>query len=112
MEEPPCGAAPGCHRAFQAGAFSSGGGIGRRLVGFFAAASCGQCPPCKVGTYQVARLLERIEAGNGRPDDLAALRNLSALLPGSGRCGLVDGAATVLASSLETFAAEYEAAVR
>jgi len=33
------------------------------------------------------------------------------MLPGSGRCGLVDGAATVLASSLETFRAEYEAAL-
>jgi NADH-quinone oxidoreductase subunit F len=80
-------------------------------VGFFAASSCGQCPPCKIGTFQVARLLERIEAGHGRPGDLEALRNLSALLPGSGRCGLVDGAATVLASSLATFPEEYARAV-
>ncbi len=81
-------------------------------VAFFAASSCGQCPPCKIGTFQVARLLERIEAGTGRPGDLAALRNLAALLPGSGRCGLVDGAATVLASSLRTFPEEYARAVR
>ena len=81
-------------------------------VGFFAASSCGQCPPCKIGTYQVARLLARIEAGHGRPGDLEALRNLAALLPGSGRCGLVDGAATVLASSLATFPEEYARAVR
>lgn len=81
-------------------------------VGFFAASSCGQCPPCKIGTFQVARLLGRIEAGHGRHGDLDALRNLAALLPGSGRCGLVDGAATVLASSLATFPEEYERAVR
>lgn len=81
-------------------------------VGFFAASSCGQCPPCKIGTYQVARLLARIEGGHGRPGDIEALRNLAALLPGSGRCGLVDGAATVLASSLATFPEEYERAVR
>jgi NADH-quinone oxidoreductase subunit F len=80
-------------------------------VAFFAASSCGQCPPCKVGTFQVARLLERLEAGHGRPGDLDALRNLAALLPGSGRCGLVDGAATVLASSLATFPEEYAAAL-
>ena len=80
-------------------------------VGFFAASSCGQCPPCKIGTFQVARLLKRIEAGHGRSGDLEALRNLSALLPGSGRCGLVDGAATVLASSLTTFPEEYARAV-
>ncbi|RKK04950.1 NADH-quinone oxidoreductase subunit F [Pseudoroseomonas wenyumeiae] len=81
-------------------------------VGFFAANSCGQCPPCKIGTHQVSRILERIEAGAGRPGDLQALENLAELLPGSGRCGLVDGAATVLASSLKTFGGEYERALR
>lgn len=80
-------------------------------VAFFAANSCGQCPSCKIGTHQVARILERLEVGDGRPDDLEALENLAALLPGSGRCGLVDGAATVLASSLRTFRGEYEAAL-
>lgn len=80
-------------------------------VAFFAANSCGQCPPCKIGTHQVSRILERVEAGAGRPGDLRALENLAGLLPGSGRCGLVDGAATVLASSLRTFRGEYERAL-
>ena len=80
-------------------------------VAFFAANSCGQCPSCKIGTHQVSRLLERIDAGAGRPADLEALENFTRLLPGSGRCGLVDGAATVLASSLATFRGEYERAV-
>ena len=35
-------------------------------VAFFAANSCGQCPPCKIGTHQVSRILERIEAGSGQ----------------------------------------------
>ncbi len=74
-------------------------------VAFFAANSCGQCPSCKIGTHQVS-------AGAGRPSDLEALDNFTRLLPGSGRCGLVDGAATVLASSLTTFRSEYERAVR
>jgi NADH-quinone oxidoreductase subunit F len=81
-------------------------------VAFFAANSCGQCPSCKIGTNQVSRILERIEAGAGRPTDLAALENLTRLLPGSGRCGLVDGAATVLASSLATFGEEYRRALK
>lgn len=80
-------------------------------VAFFANNSCGQCPSCKVGTRQVARILERVEAGAGRPGDLQALENLTLLLPGSGRCALVDGAATVLASSLKTFRGEYERAL-
>ncbi len=80
-------------------------------IAFFANGSCGQCPPCKIGTHQAARILERIEEGAGQPGDLEALENLVAVLPGSGRCGLVDGAATVLASSLATFRHEYERAI-
>ncbi|MBX3249691.1 MAG: SLBB domain-containing protein [Myxococcales bacterium] len=79
-------------------------------VTFFAESSCGQCPPCKVGTAQLARTLERIARGEGRPGDLASLESFARLLPGSGRCGLVDGAATVLQSSLERFRDEYAAA--
>lgn len=81
-------------------------------VAFFAANSCGQCPPCKIGTHQVSRILERLEGGAGRAGDLEALENLTQLLPGSGRCGLVDGAATVLASSLRTFPEEYARALK
>lgn len=80
-------------------------------VAFFASNSCGQCPSCKIGTHQVARILERLSSGMGRAGDLVALEHLANMLPGSGRCGLVDGAATVLASSLATFRGEYEAAV-
>ncbi len=89
---------------------SEGTSIVRRVVEyieFFAAGSCGQCPPCKCGTLQMARLLDRLDTGNGTVDDLQALRNLCSILPGSGRCGLIDGAVTVVESSLRTFPQEY-----
>lgn len=76
-------------------------------VEFFAANSCGQCPPCKGGTFQLSRLLNRVDTGIGTPDDLRALQSLCQLLPRSGRCGLIDGAVTVLQSSLRTFPEEY-----
>jgi NADH-quinone oxidoreductase subunit F len=79
-----------------------------QYMAFFAAGSCGQCPPCRVGTRQVEALLRRIDAGTGTPADLAALENLVPLLAGSGRCGLVDGAVTMLDSSLRVFRAEFE----
>ena len=90
---------------------SEGTSIVRRVadyIDFFAAASCGQCPPCKIGTQQVAHLLRRLERGRGTDAELAALESLAVLLPGSGRCGLVDGAAAVLSSSLVRFREEYE----
>lgn len=76
-------------------------------VEFFASNSCGQCPPCKGGTFQLSRLLNRVDTGIGTPDDLRALQSLCQLLPRSDRCGLIDGAVTVLQSSLRTFPEEY-----
>jgi len=91
---------------------SEGTSIVRKVaeyVSFFAQGSCGQCPPCKGGTFQLMRLLNRIDTGRGVRTDLDALENLCRLLPGSGRCGLIDGAVTVVESSIEQFREEYEA---
>jgi NADH-quinone oxidoreductase subunit F len=91
---------------------SEGTSIVRKVaeyVSFFAQGSCGQCPPCKGGTFQLTRLLNRIDTGRGVRADLEALENLCRILPGSGRCGLVDGAVTVVESSLHKFREEYEA---
>jgi len=91
---------------------SEGTSIVRKVaeyVNFFAQGSCGQCPPCKGGTFQLARLLNRIDTGRGVRADLEALENLCRILPGSGRCGLIDGAVTVVESSLQQFRDEYDA---
>ena len=80
-------------------------------VGFFAQGSCGQCPPCKGGTFQLTQLLNRIDTGRGVRADLEAIESLCRILPGSGRCGLIDGAVTVVESSLQQFRGEYEALV-
>ena len=91
---------------------SEGTSIVRKVaefVSFFAQGSCGQCPPCKGGTFQLARVLNRIDTGRGVRADLEALENLCRLLPGSGRCGLIDGAVTVVESSLHHFRDEYDA---
>lgn len=44
-------------------------------VEFFSLNSCGQCPPCKGGTLQLPRLLNRLDTGIGTPDDLHALQS-------------------------------------
>lgn len=94
---------------------SEGTSIVRKVaeyVAFFANGSCGQCPSCKCGTFQLARLLERVATGRGTAADRVALEHLCAILPGSGRCALIDGAVTVVKSSLETFPEEYPAPLR
>jgi len=94
---------------------SEGTGIVKRVteyVNFFASSSCGQCPPCKTGTYYISMLLTKIDTGAGTRADLQSLINLCRILPGSGRCHLIDGAIKVLESSLFHFKEEYERALR
>ncbi len=94
---------------------SEGTGIVKRVteyIQFFAHSSCGQCPPCKTGTYYAAELLHRIDTGKGDQEDLDALINLCQFLPGGGRCHLLDGAMKVLDSSLYHFMDEYKQALR
>jgi len=94
---------------------SEGTGIVKRVaeyVSFFAHSSCGQCPPCKTGTYYIAMLLNKIDMGQGRRADLEALINLCEILPGSGRCALINGAVKVLESSLYHFMGEYEQSLK
>ncbi|MEN8170830.1 MAG: NADH-ubiquinone oxidoreductase-F iron-sulfur binding region domain-containing protein [Pseudomonadota bacterium] len=93
---------------------SEGTGIVKRVaeyVNFFAHSSCGQCPSCKNGTFYAAQLLTRIDTGKGSRADLDALMNLYNMLPGSGRCHMLDGAMKVLQSSMQHFMHEYEQAV-
>ena len=78
---------------------SEGTGIVKRVAEyerFFAHSSCGQCNSCKVGTATMSRLLDRIDTGRGTAADLATLENLCAMLPGSGRCHLINGAVQLL----------------
>ncbi|MBI3901721.1 MAG: SLBB domain-containing protein [Nitrosomonadales bacterium] len=94
---------------------SEGTGIVKRVaeyMRFFAHSSCGQCPPCKTGTATMSRLLDKIDTGRGTETDLATLRNLCNMLPGSGRCHLVNGAVQLLDSAFRHFPDEFRQALR
>ncbi|HXF74070.1 MAG TPA: NADH-quinone oxidoreductase subunit NuoF [Actinomycetota bacterium] len=86
-------------------------GAAHRLMRFYQHESCGKCTPCREGTWWAARVLERIEAGLGRPEDLALLEDLGRNMLFRGFCALVDGAVSPLASTLQHFREEYEAHV-
>jgi len=81
----------------------------RRIVEFYAHESCGQCTPCREGTTWMAKILRRIEAGDGRPEDLETLVDLSRNMTGTTICVLSDSAAAPVLSSLRKFRGEYEA---
>ncbi|MCK9201060.1 MAG: SLBB domain-containing protein [Gallionella sp.] len=94
---------------------SEGTGMVKRVAEyarFFAHSSCGQCPPCKTGTATISRLLDRIDTGRGTAADLATLETLCRMLPGSGRCHLVNGVVHLLDSSFQHFRHEYQQALK
>jgi NADH-quinone oxidoreductase subunit F len=84
----------------------------RRIVEFYAHESCGQCTPCREGTAWMARILRRIEKGDGRPEDLETLAELSRNMTGTTICVLSDSAAAPVLSSMRKFRGEYDALMR
>jgi NADH:ubiquinone oxidoreductase subunit F (NADH-binding) len=82
----------------------------RELLHFFEVESCGQCTPCRVGTWQGRQILDRLAAGAGHEGDLAELRNIAHSLDTASLCGLGRSAAIPLRSALEHFGADFEAA--
>jgi NADH-quinone oxidoreductase subunit F len=83
-----------------------------RMVRFYAHESCGKCTPCREGSWWATRVLERLEDGDGRSQDLPVVRDLGKNLLFRAFCALADGTAAVINSSLQHFADEYEAHVR
>ncbi|CAK0747385.1 NADH:quinone oxidoreductase subunit F [Gammaproteobacteria bacterium] len=79
-----------------------------RMSHFYAEESCGQCTPCREGTGWLARVLHRIEHGEGRPGDLDLLANVAKNIEGRVICGLGDAAAGPVLSFLKHFRAEFE----
>jgi NADH-quinone oxidoreductase subunit F len=84
----------------------------RRMVEFYAHESCGQCTPCREGTAWLAKILRRIERGEGTEADLDTLLEIGANMTGTTICVLSDSAAAPVASSIRKFRDEYLALIK
>jgi bidirectional [NiFe] hydrogenase diaphorase subunit len=70
--------------------------------------SCGKCIPCRVGTVQIRKLLDKLIAGEGKPEDLEKLDNLCQLVKTTSLCGLGQSAPNPVISTLKYFRNEYD----
>lgn len=70
--------------------------------------SCGKCVPCRVGTVQLHRILERITAGQATEMDLKNMEELCVMMQETSLCGLGQSAPNPLLSTLRFFRHEYE----
>jgi NADH-quinone oxidoreductase subunit F len=83
------------------------------LERFFARESCGWCTPCREGLPWTARLLDAIEKGDGKDEDLDILTMHTRLLgPGKTFCALAPGAMEPLQSALRYFRNDFERHIR
>jgi bidirectional [NiFe] hydrogenase diaphorase subunit len=83
--------------------------VAKYFMDFCMTESCGKCVPCRVGTYQMHRILSSITNMTATAQDLAMLEELCDLLKHTSLCGLGQSAPNPVVSTLKSFAAEYRA---
>ncbi len=83
--------------------------VAKYFMDFCMTESCGKCIPCRVGTYQMHRLLDTITKLQATPKDLSLLEELCDLVKNTSLCGLGQSAPNPVLSTLRYFADEYKA---
>jgi NADH-quinone oxidoreductase subunit F len=81
------------------------------LMRFYHHESCGQCTPCRHGTGWLHRIVDRIAAGRGRPEDIEQIYWISKYNDGTTICGLGDAAGYAAVGILDRFRDEFEFAI-
>jgi NADH-quinone oxidoreductase subunit F len=77
--------------------------VARMMSRFLAVESCGQCPPCKLGTGEITALLERIDDGRGSDDDVVRIGERLGTVTDGNRCYLPVEERLVISSILRAF---------
>ena len=83
--------------------------VAKYFMDFCMSESCGKCIPCRVGTYQMHRILTAIGNLAATPQDLKMLEGLCDLLKHTSLCGLGQSAPNPVVSTLRSFGEEYRA---
>ncbi len=108
----------------QAGAMMGSGGmvvmdedtcmvnVARYFLDFTQKESCGKCTFCRIGTYHLLSILDRLTKGEGREGDLELLEALSRDIKQGSLCSLGKTAPNPVLTSLKYFRDEYEAHIK
>jgi len=82
--------------------------VARYFLSFCQSESCGKCPPCRIGTFQMLQILNRITSGYGEPEDIERLERLGRLVIEGSLCGLGGTAPNPVLTTIRYFREEYE----
>ena len=86
--------------------------VARFFMSFTKNESCGKCVPCREGTKNMLKILERIVSGKGEMKDLELLEELANTVKDGSLCGLGKTAPNPVLSTLKYFKDEYIAHIR
>jgi NADH-quinone oxidoreductase subunit F/NADP-reducing hydrogenase subunit HndC len=82
--------------------------VAKFFLSFTQSESCGKCPPCRIGTYQMLEILERITSGQGEDGDIEKLEELGKKIVAGSLCGLGNSAPNPVLTTIKYFREEYE----
>lgn len=86
--------------------------VARFFMNFTQHESCGKCVPCREGTKNMLKILEKIVAGKGEMKDLDLLEELALAVKDGSLCGLGKTAPNPVLSTLKYFRDEYIAHIK
>ncbi|MBI5529090.1 MAG: NAD(P)H-dependent oxidoreductase subunit E [Deltaproteobacteria bacterium] len=86
--------------------------VARHFTSFLADESCGKCTPCREGLFALDYVLTRICRGEGRPEDLGFLEELSQTVRDTSLCQFGGTAPNPALSTIRYFRNEYESHIR
>jgi NADH-quinone oxidoreductase subunit F len=79
------------------------------LVRFYAHESCGKCTPCREGIAGwMVHVYEKLVRGQGRPEDVDLILDMSDNIAGKSFCALADACLGPVQSSIALFREEYD----
>lgn len=82
--------------------------VAKYFLSFCKSESCGKCPPCRIGTYQMLEILEKITTGKGEAGDIEKLIAIGEKVKESALCGLGNSAPNPVLTTIKYFRDEYE----
>ncbi len=82
--------------------------VAKFFLSFTQQESCGKCPPCRIGTYQMLQILDRITKGEGAAGDIERLQHIGNMVKEGSLCGLGKTAPNPVLSTIKYFREEYE----
>ncbi|MDX2162879.1 MAG: NADH-ubiquinone oxidoreductase-F iron-sulfur binding region domain-containing protein [bacterium] len=83
--------------------------VASKVTKFFHHESCGKCTPCREGTYWLDKVIDRIMAGEARPNDIDLIHNVANNMKGVTLCALGEFAANPILHTIKHFPEDFRA---